>query len=170
MPHSPKCVFHRKRSLCTVLDCTNQSVLRGKCVRHGAKRLCDYDGCYAPTRGRKFCPNHGGSIKKRMCIEPHCQKLAHANRKCVSHGGGRYCKVPGCQHHIRVRGLCRMHMLQNTKEEVVQVKTEVHDPAFKHHPSFLMVEEPILVDDKELDGILEQFLMQSGECFDLIHV
>ncbi|KAF0713923.1 Aste57867_4154 [Aphanomyces stellatus] len=35
-----------------------------------------------------------------------CPKLAHANHKCVAHGGGRYCKSPGCTLHARFMGLC----------------------------------------------------------------
>ncbi|KAF0684327.1 Aste57867_23693 [Aphanomyces stellatus] len=106
---SSKCTFHKHRSQCVVPHCTNQVYARQRCVRHGGKKVCGANDCNAYVSGRGFCAKHGGSTRKRMCMTPGCSKQAHANQKCVRHGGGRYCKAKGCSFHARTGGYCLHH-------------------------------------------------------------
>ncbi|KAF0708621.1 hypothetical protein AaE_013136 [Aphanomyces astaci] len=103
---SMKCAFHKGRGKCRMPDCHNQVYARKLCVRHGGKKICLRPHCTAHARGNAFCLKHGGVAKRRTCEVDGCVKLAHANHKCVAHGGGRYCKSPGCSFHARFAGLC----------------------------------------------------------------
>ncbi|KAF0699729.1 Aste57867_9720 [Aphanomyces stellatus] len=104
-----KCAFHSHRSLCRIVDCTNQVYARGLCVRHGGKKQCQMDGCQLYCRVGKFCAGHGPSWAVRLCSEAGCTKQAHARGKCVRHGGGRQCKTRGCVAHARVGAFCGRH-------------------------------------------------------------
>ncbi|OQR88374.1 hypothetical protein THRCLA_22885, partial [Thraustotheca clavata] len=65
--------------------------------------------CTIYARGGGYCGKHGGSVNKRFCLIDGCKKQAHANQKCVRHGGGRFCKVDGCTYHPRAGGFCLKH-------------------------------------------------------------
>ncbi|KAF0683731.1 Aste57867_24241 [Aphanomyces stellatus] len=56
-----------------------------------------------------LCLRHGGTTLKRYCDAPGYDNQAHANRKCVQHGGGRYCKTKGCSFHARLGSFCLHH-------------------------------------------------------------
>ncbi|KAF0683732.1 Aste57867_24242 [Aphanomyces stellatus] len=106
---STKCHLHRHRTQCIEPHCTNQVYARQRCVRHGGKKICAVDFCGAPACKGGFCLQHGGTPRKRFCTEFGCGKQAHANQKCVRHGGGRYCKANGCTFHARLAGYCLHH-------------------------------------------------------------
>ncbi|KAG9404973.1 hypothetical protein AC1031_004071 [Aphanomyces cochlioides] len=108
-PGSWKCYFHRKRSKCLVVNCTNQVNARHLCVRHGGRSKCLNENCSLSQRLGKYCARHTHLDLKKLCTEPGCDKQAHARRKCVRHGGGRFCNVPECMKHGRQRGFCYKH-------------------------------------------------------------
>ncbi|KAF0684326.1 Aste57867_23692 [Aphanomyces stellatus] len=106
---SSKCTFHKHRSHCIIPQCTNQVYARQRCVRHGGRKVCGAADCNAHVSGGGFCPKHGGHTRKRLCTAHGCSKQAHANQKCVRHGGGRYCQASGCAFHARLGGFCHHH-------------------------------------------------------------
>ncbi|KAH9088945.1 hypothetical protein LEN26_019337 [Aphanomyces euteiches] len=108
-PGSWKCHFHRKRSKCLVVNCTNQIYSRHLCVRHGGRPKCLYENCSLSRRLGEYCARHTHVDLKKTCTVPGCAKQAHARGKCVRHGGGRFCNVPGCMKHGRQRGFCYKH-------------------------------------------------------------
>ncbi|KAF0738548.1 hypothetical protein Ae201684P_019749 [Aphanomyces euteiches] len=110
MPGSWKCLFHRRRSRCLVVDCANQVYARSLCVRHGGRRQCQHENCTMNQRVGNFCSRHAMAGLKRLCTEIGCTKQAHAKGKCVRHGGGRICKAPDCHMHARHGAFCSRHI------------------------------------------------------------
>ncbi|OQR80706.1 hypothetical protein ACHHYP_17284 [Achlya hypogyna] len=110
LPDVGKCASHKNKIKCMVAGCLNQVYARYLCVRHGGKKPCEHTGCDAFASRGPYCVLHGGSIVKRFCIEPGCERQAHARFRCVRHGGGRYCTADGCNLHARSSGLCHRHL------------------------------------------------------------
>ncbi|EQC25926.1 hypothetical protein SDRG_16225 [Saprolegnia diclina VS20] len=106
---SIKCRLHRHRLTCAHECCGNQVYARGYCVRHGGKRTCSVDGCDANARAMGFCSRHAVHSTKKPCVEPNCVNFAHANQRCVRHGGGRKCKLMHCSTVARIAGFCQRH-------------------------------------------------------------
>jgi hypothetical protein len=58
-----------------------------------------------------------------MCKHPNCGKGAKAGGRCISHGGGKRCVIPGCGHIARfVGGRCHLH-----RDAVVPVDDDVSE-------------------------------------------
>ncbi|EQC30568.1 hypothetical protein SDRG_11626 [Saprolegnia diclina VS20] len=163
-----KCTMHKNRKICSVHDCCNIVYARQLCVRHGGKKQCSEPTCSAYARGGDYCGDHGGLSLKRFCIVEDCLRQAHANRKCVRHGGGRFCKAPGCPQHSRHGGFCHRHMVLETR---VQAKRAQPVSYIKIEP---MTSVPFLPEPQkyELDAIDSSILsllddeswVHSGPC------
>ncbi|KAF0691746.1 Aste57867_17087 [Aphanomyces stellatus] len=114
IPNSVKCIDHRHRAKCTILNCTNQVYARGVCVRHGGKKQCAFVNCDSNARSGLYCSKHHVSgTKKRLCTASGCQHIARVKGLCVGHGGGRKCLNPTCDSYARRGGLCRRHKTHN---------------------------------------------------------
>ncbi|KAF0694007.1 Aste57867_15088 [Aphanomyces stellatus] len=57
-PGSIKCIYHRKKGICSGPNCRNQVYARGKCVLHGARNPCKHPGCHGYARSRGKCSRH----------------------------------------------------------------------------------------------------------------
>ena len=53
-------------------------------------------------RRREIPPN-------RQCIIPDCKKSAQSGRKCIAHGGGKFCEYQDCTTKAQAFGLCKKH-------------------------------------------------------------
>ncbi|KAH9141090.1 hypothetical protein AeRB84_014720 [Aphanomyces euteiches] len=70
---------------------------------------------------------YGGIAHKRYCSEPGCGKQAHANKKCIAHGGGRRCQVSGCTLLSRVGGYCQYHTVDPAMENTETIDQLILD-------------------------------------------
>ncbi|OQS02371.1 hypothetical protein THRCLA_05245 [Thraustotheca clavata] len=129
LPGFNRCQVHKHRSPCSVPNCLNQVYARYLCVRHGGKKICAFKNCTIYARGGGFCGKHGGTVNKRFCLVEGCKKQAHANQKCVRHGGGRFCKADDCTFHSRAGGFCLKHRTTSSSEPAQTESNEVLDKA-----------------------------------------
>mmetsp|Transcript_21708 Transcript_21708/g.26313 ORF Transcript_21708/g.26313 Transcript_21708/m.26313 type:complete len:500 (+) Transcript_21708:154-1653(+) len=95
------------KKYCRVANCTRIVVRKGVCKAHGEK--CSQTGCtnFASHSSAKLCISHGGG---KQCKIPKCFNTARSFGLCIGHGGGRKkCSVDGCEKFSQSRGLCCAH-------------------------------------------------------------
>ncbi|CAK4076274.1 unnamed protein product [Aphanomyces euteiches] len=125
-PGSWKCIFHRNRRRCLVLDCRNQVYARKLCAKHGGKKKCIVDGCDQAARTANVCYAHGARHVKKTCEFEGCKSPAQWHQRCVHHGGRRKCKIDGCTAFARKDGCCCRHntTLKATPIKVSSIRLE----------------------------------------------
>lgn len=69
---------------------------------------CDTPGCFSRVEGKGTkCVGHGGG---NLCSIPGCVKLRRSKGLCGKHGGGSKCRVDSCKREGSRGGLCATHL------------------------------------------------------------
>jgi hypothetical protein len=104
----------KPKGICQHGDCSQEVNSRAKwCPEHSTAKRCTYEGpegiCMRVARGSDpFCITHGGG---RRCRLPGCNKSARGKESfCKAHGGGRRCQQEGCTKSAEGRSeFCHTH-------------------------------------------------------------
>ncbi|GLE04758.1 hypothetical protein PINS_up013737 [Pythium insidiosum] len=96
----------RKARKCTVVDCQNYTINKGRCFRHGGGTQCSVDGCKASAKVAGLCWKHGGSVP---CVIDGCERRGKSRGLCWAHGGGSKCQADACVKVAVSNGLCWAH-------------------------------------------------------------
>lgn len=91
---------NKPKGICQHGDCSQEVNSRAKwCPEHSTAKRCTYEGpegvCMRVARGSDpHCITHGGG---RRCRLPGCNKSARGKESfCKAHGGGKRCQEHGC--------------------------------------------------------------------------
>ena len=78
----PTCEATRDRITCSMPQCNNAAIARGRCHSHGGRRRCKIEGCEKRGQERGLCAKHGGSDR---CIIANCTNVARVAQRCAKH-------------------------------------------------------------------------------------
>lgn len=129
----------RRRLLCEVLECKNQSQVKGRCIKHGAiTKRCSVPTCINNSITNGLCLKHGAVMPK--CKVQNCSNRVVQGGKCKKHGAVvKKCKIDKCNSYRVSNGLCIRHGAKVKICKMIKCKSMVQKAGYCriHHPEYV---------------------------------